>query len=194
MQKKWRAQGYQLKYYGSPFNIHLRWCWDYPGEQNNLRSRVPVGTICVYLLLCATGGEQAMWAITTARSMASQNVGREDSTARGTRDRASVGREYLLAHGEQMMGLGRVETPSSHREPRVQYRKQVSSIFHALLDKCVKQQWAIGFSEWDHQGILHIYYVVCPLCIRFGHFMLFSVKVLSKAWGKSACFISVLIA
>lgn len=171
------------------FKMMLRISWRTKQSQKSCSSG---HDLC--LLLCATGGEQTMWAITTARSMASQNIGREDSTARGTRDRASVGREYLLAHGEQMMGLGRVETPSSHREPRVQYRKQVSFIFHALLDKCVKQWWAIGFSQWDHQGILHMYYVVCPLCIRFGHFMLFSVKVLSKAWGKSACFISVLIA
>ena len=91
----------------------------------------------ICLSLCAIAGEQAMWAITIAWSMASQNVGREDSTAWGTRETepVSVGRMWLLAHGKKMMvslGLGREETPSSHREPRVQKWEQVSSILHAL--------------------------------------------------------------
>lgn len=47
----------------------------------------------------------------------------------------SVGRVWLLAHGKKMMvclGLGREETPSSHRELRVQKREQVSSVVHTF--------------------------------------------------------------
>lgn len=91
----------------------------------------------ICLSLCAIADEQAMWAITIAWSMASQNVGREDSTAWGTREAepVSVGRVWLLARGKKMMvclGLGREETPSSHRDLRVQKREQVFSILHAL--------------------------------------------------------------
>lgn len=47
--------------------------------------------------------------------MASQNMEREDSTARRTRETEPVLAEWLLAHREQMMvhlQLGRAETPT----------------------------------------------------------------------------------
>lgn len=49
---------------------------------------------------CAVGGERALWAITTPWPMASQNMGREDSTAQGTRETAPVLAESGCWHVE----------------------------------------------------------------------------------------------
>lgn len=146
----------------------------------------------ICLSLCAIADEQAMWAITIAWTMASQNVGREDSTAWGTREAepVSVGKEWLLARGKKMMvclGLGREETPSSHRIQEFRSRSRYPpSCMHS--DQCFKQQGAMGFSEWDHQEILRYLLILCHLttvhsvwplsCFLFKFIVKHSVKVL----------------
>lgn len=66
--------------------------------------------------------------------------------------RASVGRESLLAQeGRKQFSCNRAEQRLYHREVRIQHQRRVLSpvIFHAVLDKHIKQWWAMCFFQND---------------------------------------------
>lgn len=105
---------------------------------------IPVGEICVSLSLCAYSWRTGyVNDLSYMEYMASQNVGKEDSTACNPRRQSQCWQRHCwhrrIGNGSVVTGQSR---NSSHREPGIQHQKQVSStIFQACLNKCIKQQW-----------------------------------------------------